>query len=96
MRVQFGTHYLLTLRQQERPRVRAFYVDLLGCRIEAHDHNVTANIPENIDLFHFPDGEVFGVQCVSDSDTRLTAKEYGSGKVQSKADGVINLSHTRR
>jgi hypothetical protein len=76
MRVQFGTHYLLTLHQQERPRVRAFYVDLLGCRIEAHDHNVTANIPENVDLFHFLDGEVFGVQYVADSDALLTTKEY--------------------
>ena len=76
MRVQFGTHYLLTLRQQERPRVRAFYVDVLECRIEAHDHNVTANIPENIDLFHFPDGEVFGVQYVSAHETPFTSKDY--------------------
>ena len=76
MRVQFGTHYLLTLPNQERPRVRTFYVDILGCRIEAHDHNVTANIPENIDLFHFPDGEVFGVQYVSAHETPFTSKDY--------------------
>lgn len=92
MRVQFGTHYLSTLRQQERPRVRTFYVDLLGCRIEAHDHNVTANIPENIDLFHFPDGEVFGVQYVSDSEVVLAAKDYRHACwLELKTDDVAGL-----
>src|SRR5690242_13518803 len=76
MRVQFGTHYLLTLALHERSRVRTFYVDILGCRIEAHDHNVTANIPENIDLFHFLDGEVLGVQYVSERDAPLTSTDY--------------------
>ena len=92
MRVHFGTHYLLTLQQHERPRVRAFYRDLLGCRIEAHDHNVTANIPENIDLFHFPDGEVFGVQYVAESDAPLTAKEYRQACwLELKTDDVEGL-----
>lgn len=76
MRIRFGTHYLLTLVRHERPRVRAFYVDILGCRIEAHDHHVTANIPEHVDLFHFPDGEVLGVQYVSEGDAPLTSTDY--------------------
>ncbi len=92
MRVHFGTHYLLTFQQHERPRVRAFYRDLLGCRIEAHDHNVTANIPENIDLFHFPDGEVFGAQYVAESDALLTAREYRQACwLELKTDDVEEL-----
>jgi catechol 2,3-dioxygenase-like lactoylglutathione lyase family enzyme len=92
MRVHFGTHYLFSLQQQERPRVRTFYVDILGCRIEAHDHNVTANIPENIDLFHFPDGEVFGVQYVAGSDAPLTTKEYRQACwLELKTDDVEGL-----
>lgn len=66
MKIKFGTHYLLTIRESERNRVRAFYTGLLGCKIQAHDHGVTSNIPENIDLFHFSDGEVLGVQYVND------------------------------
>ena len=76
MHVRFGTHYLLTLSQSERLRVRAFYMDTLECLLEAHDHNVTADIPENIDLFHFPDGEVLGVQYVPESEAPFTSKDY--------------------
>ena len=64
--IAFGTHYLLTIREAERVQVRAFYQDLLGCELHAHDHGVTANIPPNIDLFHFAGGHVLGVQYVAD------------------------------
>jgi hypothetical protein len=66
MKIKFGTHYLLTIRESERDRVRSFYEGPLGCELQAHDHGVTSNIPENIDLFHFSDGEVLGVQYVND------------------------------
>lgn len=66
MKIKFGTHYLLTIRESERHRVRSFYQGLLGCELHSHDHGVTVNIPENLDLFHFADGEVLGVQYVND------------------------------
>ena len=59
-----GTHYLLTVRRSERERVRSFYRDLLGCELHDHNHHVIKNIPENVDLFHFPQKEVVGVEYV--------------------------------
>ena len=92
MRIRFGSHYLLTLPAHQRSRVRSFYIDILECQIEAHDHNVTANIPENIDLFHFPGGEVLGVQYVAEQDTVLTPREYKLACwLELKTDDVAGL-----
>ena len=65
--IAFGTHYLLTIREAERAHVRGFCQGLLGCELHAHDHGVTADIPPNIDLFHFAGGHVLGVQYVADN-----------------------------
>ena len=67
MRITFGSHYLLTISEAERKSTRSFYVGALQCKIEAHDHGVTSEIPENIDLFHFSDGVVVGVQYVNEN-----------------------------
>ena len=75
MTIAFGTHYLLTIKQGERKRVRAFYQGALGCELQAHDHGVTANIPPNLDLFHFPGGVVLGVAYVDDKTPTLGSKE---------------------
>ncbi len=76
MKIMFGTHYLLTVRGNERDRVRLFYQGVLGCELQAHDHGVTSDIPENIDLFHFPGGEVLGVQYVADETPLLGPTEH--------------------
>lgn len=74
--ITFGTHYLLRMQASERTRVRVFYQDILGCTLESHDHHVTTNIPTNLDLFHFPDGVVLGVQYVTQGEAVLTPEQH--------------------
>ena len=76
MKTLFGSHYLLTIINSERERTRAFYYGVLGCTLQSHDHGVTSAIPENIDLFHFPNGEVLGVQYVGAEAPALGPAEY--------------------
>ncbi|MGE0825911.1 MAG: VOC family protein [Candidatus Binatia bacterium] len=90
--IAFGTHYLLTIQEHERSRVRAFYQDILGCLRESHDQGVTANIPPHLDLFHFPDGAVLGVQYVSGEGKTLTAAQQRLGCwLEIKSDDVAGL-----
>jgi hypothetical protein len=92
MKIKFGTHYLLTIKKSERARVRAFYHGLLGCKLQAHDHGVTSNIPENIDLFHFAGGEVLGVQYVDDRAPVIDAAGHKlAGWMEIKTDDVSGL-----
>ncbi len=58
--ITFGTHYLLTIAQSERQKVRDFYSGLLGCQLQSSDGQ-TENIPDNLNLFVFPGEEVVGM-----------------------------------
>ncbi len=64
--ILLGTHHLLTVRASERERMRRFYQGILGCELHDHNHYVVQDIPENVDLFHFPQKEVIGVEYVDD------------------------------
>ena len=72
MTIAMGNHHLLTIKSGERQRVRAFYRELLGCALHAHDHGVTANIPENIDIFHFDSGDIIGVAYADERSPTVT------------------------
>ncbi len=79
MNIEFGTHYLLTIREEERLRVRSFYESLLGCNLLSHDMGATTNIPPDIDLFHFPDGIVLGVRYVDNGEPVLDTEQHKLG-----------------
>lgn len=64
--ILLGTHFHLTVPINERGRMRAFYQHVLGCELRSHDHHVSPGITENLDLFHFPNKEVIGVEYVDD------------------------------
>jgi hypothetical protein len=90
--IAFGTHYLLTVQESERPRVRSFYHDVLGCSRESHDQGITSHIPPHLDLFHFPDGVVLGVQYVSEEGNTLTLTQQRLACwLEIKADNVPGL-----
>ena len=90
--ITFGTHYLLTISQQDREQVRAFYTTLLGCALHQSDGGVTNNIPPNIDLFEFPGKEVVGVQYVDDPAQLLTLDQHKRGCwMEIKTDDVAGL-----
>ena len=90
--ITFGTHYLLTIAQQDRQRVRAFYTTLLGCALHQSDGGVTNNIPPNIDLFEFPGHEIVGVQYVDDLAQLLTLDQHKRGCwMEIKTDDIPGL-----
>ena len=91
--ITFGTHYLLTIDQQERERVRTFYTTLLGCTLHsADDGGVTNNIPPHVDLFEFAGHEVVGIQYVDDPSLVLTRDEHRRGCwMEIKTDDLPSL-----
>ena len=70
-----GAHYLLHAARADRTSVRKFYGDLLSCQVHSSD-GVTANIPENIDLFEFPKGEMIGVEYVEEGAVLLSNEQH--------------------
>ena len=90
--ITFGTHYLLTIDQQERERVRTFYTTVLGCTLQSADGGVTNNIPPNLDLFEFAGHEVVGIQYVDDPSLVLTQEEHSKGCwMELKTDDIPSL-----
>ena len=73
--IRFGTHFLLTIRRGERERVRAFYNTLLGCKLHSSD-DITEKIPEHVDIFEFPGGEMLGVQFIDDGAPALSNGDH--------------------
>ena len=89
--IAFGTHYLLTVADSERQKVRDFYVGLLGCQLQSSDGQ-TQNIPDNIDLFVFPGEEIVGVQYTEQLNEVLTAAEHRRGCwMEIKTDDIEGL-----
>ncbi len=94
--ISFGTHYLLTIAQSERQKVRDFYAGLLGCQLQSSDGQ-TQNIPDNIDLFVFPGEEVVGMQYTEKADEILTTAEHRRGCwMEIKTDDVEGLKQKLR
>ena len=89
--IAFGTHYLLTIAQSERQRVRDFYTGLLGCQLQSSDGE-TQNIPDNLDLFVFPGEEIVGVQYTEQLNEVLTPAEHRRGCwMEIKTDDIEGL-----
>ena len=69
--VNLGNHYRATAHTRERDAVSRFYTTVLECEKLSAD-GVTSGIPENIDLFIFTNGQVFGVEYLNDESQCLS------------------------
>ena len=75
----FGTRedqVFLELKRLLQPfGIRRFYTDVLGCKKLSTD-GITAGIPENIDLFVFSDGQVFGIEYTENDAQCLSLDQH--------------------
>ena len=89
--IHFGNHYRASVDASEREPLRRFYIDVLECELQSSD-NITANIPENIDLFIFGCGNCFGIEYFDAGSRTLTREEnYLACWMEIKTDDVTKL-----
>ena len=89
--IQFGDHFRASANEHERAKIRQFFVDVLECELQSTD-NITANIPENIDLFFFTSGQCYGVEYCRASEKALSLQQhYLACWLELKTDDVDTL-----